>query len=279
VAAAADVPLVDESAATVGLPVADTADVSGVLTGTIEQSSTDLGAGAADSSTGIVGLPLEPTPSLADVPAILPGSPDQLVGEGSTGAASAAGAVDLPDATAGAADSWQPAVDVGGDSPGFFAPPDGTVETPYPGTTLTEILGTSYMTWKLALFAAAFASIGRVYANATGCLNSVQLVTFTNVQLIRCGIVSPIMRLATASTGAVSEVMTGAGSARIRTTKQVESVGHNLRRVADVPSTVVKRALDNDGALMMRLAKLLGLVYAGFLAIWFWATRLRWHGR
>jgi hypothetical protein len=278
VAALTDVPLVDDVAsATAGLPVGEVADVSEVLTGTIAQSSTDLGA-AADSSTGIVGLPLESTPSLADVPAILSGSPDQLLGEGPTAAASAAAAVDLPDATAGAADPWQPPVDVGGDSPGFFAPPGGTIETPDPGTTLTEVLGTSYMTWKFALFAAALASIGRLSANATGCFNSVQLVTFTNVQLIRCGIVSPIMRLATASAGAVSEVMSGSGtgSARIRTTKQIEAVGHNLRIMADVPRTVVKRALDSDGALMMRLAKLLGLVYAGFLAVWFWGTRLRW---
>jgi hypothetical protein len=106
-------------------------------------------------------------------------------------------------------------------------------------------------------------------------------VTFTNVQLIRCGIVSPIMRLATASAGAVSDAMSASGTAstRIRTTKQFEAVAHNLRRVADVPTTVVKRALDGDGALMMRLAKLIGLVYAGFLAVWFWATRLRWNGR
>jgi hypothetical protein len=179
------------------------------------------------------------------------------------------------------ADYWQPPVDVGGDSPAFFAPPAGTVETFDPGTTLTEILGTGYVTWKLAIFAAVLASITRVYANATGCLNSVQLVTFSNVQLIRCGIVSPIMRLATASTAAVSDAMSASGTAssRIRTNRQFEAVAHNLRRVADVQSTVVKRALDGDGALMMRLAKLLGLVYAGFLAFWLWATRLRWNGR
>jgi hypothetical protein len=207
-----------------------------------------------------------------------------VAGHGAVSSATDASAFGHADDASGlvrVADHWQPPVDVGGDSPAFFAPPAGTVETFDPGTTLTEILGTSYMTWKLAIFAAVLASITRVYANASGCLNSVQLVTFTNVQLIRCGIVSPIMRLATASAGAVSDAMSarGTASARIRTNKQFESVAQNLRSVADVPTTVVKRALDGDGTLMMRLAKLLGLVYAGFLAVWLWATRLRWNGR
>jgi hypothetical protein len=28
---------------------------------------------------------------------------------------------------------------------------------------------------------------------------------------------------------------------------------------------------------MIRIGKLLGLTYVGFLAVWFWATRRRWH--
>jgi hypothetical protein len=242
------------------------------LLGTPERSPADVPI----SSVPGVGEPNGPGPSFD--------APPPVADHGAVSSATDASAFAHADDAAGvpgAVDQWQPPVDVGGDSPAFFTPSAGTVETSDPGTTLTEILGTSYVTWKLAIFAAVLASITRVYANATGCLNSVQLVTFTNVQLIRCGIVSPIMRLTTASAGAVSDAISASGtaSARIRTSKQFESVAQSLRNVADVPTTVVKRALDGDGALMMRLAKLLGLVYAGFLAVWFWATRLRWNGR
>jgi hypothetical protein len=178
------------------------------------------------------------------------------------------------------ADHWAP-VDIGGDPAAVFGPPASTVETSDPGNLLTQILGTSYMTWKLAIFAAVLASISRACNNATGCLSSVQLVKFTNVQLIRCGIVSPIMRLATASAGAVSNVLpaSGTASARIPVKVRLEAAGRDLRHVADVPRAVAKRALANDGALMMLLAKLLGFVYAAFLGVWFWATRIRWNGR
>ena len=47
----------------------------------------------------------------------------------------------------------------------------------------------------------------------------------------------------------------------------------------ELPSASLGGGLAGDGPLMMRIAKLLALVYAGFLIIWFWATRVRWNGR
>jgi hypothetical protein len=64
----------------------------------------------------------------------------------------------------------------------------------------------------------------------------------------------------------------------------LKSLAHGSRIVArivphDLPSAALSRGLGGDGALMMRIAKLLAVVYAGFLIIWFWATRVRWNGR
>jgi hypothetical protein len=49
--------------------------------------------------------------------------------------------------------------------------------------------------------------------------------------------------------------------------------------LAALPDSALRRGLDSDGAMLMRLAKLLALIYAAFLAIWFWATRVRWNSR
>jgi hypothetical protein len=64
----------------------------------------------------------------------------------------------------------------------------------------------------------------------------------------------------------------------------LESLAHGSRIVArivphDLPSAALTHGLGGDGALMMRIAKLLAVVYAGFLIVWFWATRVRWNGR
>jgi hypothetical protein len=48
---------------------------------------------------------------------------------------------------------------------------------------------------------------------------------------------------------------------------------------ADLPRATVTHSLEGDGAMMMKIAKLLLLIYAGFLMVWFWATRVRWNGR
>jgi hypothetical protein len=49
--------------------------------------------------------------------------------------------------------------------------------------------------------------------------------------------------------------------------------------LAALPDSALRRGLDSDGTMIMRLAKLLALIYAAFLTIWFWATRVRWNGR
>jgi hypothetical protein len=63
------------------------------------------------------------------------------------------------------------------------------------------------------------------------------------------------------------------------------ALAHGSRIVANIlprhlPSAAaLGHGLDGDAALIMRIAKVLALVYAGFLIIWFWATRVRWNGR
>ena len=47
----------------------------------------------------------------------------------------------------------------------------------------------------------------------------------------------------------------------------------------DLPRAALAHGLEGDGAVMMKIAKVLLLVYAGFLMIWFWATRFRWSRR
>ena len=152
---------------------------------------------------------------------------------------------------------------------------------------IAQILGTGYVTWKLALFTMILASMTRWYGNATGCFSSARLMTFTNFQLIRCGFVSPVVRMATAPVAAVSQAFgaggTGAGAPplrpRVRRLQGDVFAIRGFRRLLDSPKAAVAHAFGGDGALMMRIGKLLLLVYGAFLAVWFWATRVRWNGR
>jgi hypothetical protein len=68
----------------------------------------------------------------------------------------------------------------------------------------------------------------------------------------------------------------------------LQSLAHGSKVVAgilphvlphELPSVGVGRGLSGDSGLIMRIAKLLAVVYAGFLIVWFWATRVRWNGR
>jgi hypothetical protein len=149
------------------------------------------------------------------------------------------------------------------------------------GIDVTQILGTGYTAWKLAIFAALLTSLTRWYGNATGCFNSARLVTFTNVQLIRCGIVSPIIRMASASAATFTQgVGAAATSTRSPVGAQVRRATRTLRHLVSVPKHAVERSLGGgDDGLMIRIGKILGLLYGGFLTVWFWATRLRWNAK
>ena len=117
-------------------------------------------------------------------------------------------------------------------------------------------------------------------------------MAFTNVQLIRCGFVSPVVRMASASVAAVGQTIgiggagTGAGTPTLRPRLgRVHAVRalaiRSFRRLLATPKAAVRHTFggDGDGALMMRIGKLLALAYVGFLAVWVWATRVRWNGK
>ena len=165
----------------------------------------------------------------------------------------------------------------------YAPPPDGISATDDGSVSITQILGTGYVSWKLAIFGIMLASVTRWYANATGCFASVRLATFTNVQLIRCGVISPIVRMASASAAAVSQAVAVTGATPVRVAVPRPRFGAIAGRIFDTlvgpPKAAVARSLGNDGGLMMRIGKLLALLYAAFLTVWFWATRLRWNGK
>ena len=89
------------------------------------------------------------------------------------------------------------------------------------------------------------------------------------------------MRMASASGTAVSQVMGAASTLPARAPVERVRVGavRGLRGLVTAPKAVVERTLGGDGTLMMRIGKLLGVLYAAFLTVWFWATRLRWTGK
>jgi hypothetical protein len=64
----------------------------------------------------------------------------------------------------------------------------------------------------------------------------------------------------------------------------LHALAHEGRVVAGIlprplPGAALDGSLDRNGALTMRIAKILAVVYAAFLIVWFWATRVRWNGR
>jgi hypothetical protein len=235
--------------------------------------------------------------SVPDAAAPVVGGLDPALGPIPDAAAPLVGGLDpttsaLSDATGPVVAGLEPTVsgdhslppgDVGSDTPGGIVAFLSQLNPFHDGSiSITDILGTGYMTWKLALFTAVLASLTRSCGNATSWLN-VRFVTFTNVQLIRCSLVSPIVRMATAPVAALSSGVSAAGpapSVRIAVRRPAAFVMRRLHRpLPELPISALKRGLGKGGALIMQIGKLLGLVYAAFLAIWFWATRLRWNGR
>jgi hypothetical protein len=291
-----DQPLADVTAATapvvggIDQSLAAAAGATAPVAGGIDQSVTVMSSAATPAFGSVdhtlAGLPATAaTPQAGDAAAAVPeqhAAPPVEVPPGFAHAEAGAGtthdvAMAFPPPVA---DLAHPGGVATGPDP-YTPVPDAVGATDDGGISITQILGTGYVAWKLAIFAALLASVSRWSANATGCLSSVRLVTFTNVQLIRCGLASPIMRMASASATAVSQVVGTAGatpSVRARV-GGVRGVIRTLRDVVSGPKAAVARTLGGDGALMMRIGKLLGLLYAGFLAVWFWATRLRWNGR
>ena len=241
--------------------------------------------------------PLDPTVStLSDSTAPLVGGLDPTVGAVSDATAPVLGTTldpppgpvaDVAAAMDAGGHSMTPG-EVDGDSSGIAAVLSAI--NPFDGGSLgsLQLLGTGYITWKIALFSAVLASLVRAYGNATSSF-SLRLVAFTNVQLVRCGVVSPIVRLATAPLTAVSSALPAFSNAlparpttsiRAAFTSPVALVVRRLQRpFPGLANSALSPGLGGDGTLMMRIGKVLGMLYAGFLAIWLWATRVRWNGR
>jgi hypothetical protein len=314
VTGAFDQPLTDISAATaptvgsLDQPVADVAGASGPVVGSVDQPLGDAAA-ATVPVAGSLDQPLgDVTAATASADATgtaSTGFATDLGGmTGATAAGDSPGAVAFPhpevdavgthDAAALAVpEAPLPPGDVAGDGTAFSTPPPETfASTDSGGISLTQVLGTGYVTWKLALFTFVLASLTRWYGNATGCFGSARLMAFTNVQLIRCGFVSPVVRMASASVAAVGQTIgigaagTGAGTPTLRPrlgrVHAVRAVAvRSFRRLLATPKAAVRHTFggDGDGALMMRIGKLLALAYVGFLAVWVWATRVRWNGK
>jgi hypothetical protein len=290
-----DPPLADVTAAATPAVVSvdqPLADVSSVTAPVVASSAGALSAPAVEQPPGLGALPhdVPGSPAAVNPPASVEAGgipehhgppPFEVPAPGLVHAEAGAGtthdvAMALPPPEA---DLGHSGVVATGPDP-YTPVPDAVSTADDGGISVTQILGTGYVAWKLAIFAALLASVSRWSANATGCLSSVRLVTFTNVQLIRCGLASPIMRMASASAAAVSQVVGSAGATPVRArVGGVRGVIRTLRDVISGPKAAVQRSLGGDGALMMRIGKLLGLLYAGFLTVWFWATRLRWNGK
>jgi hypothetical protein len=152
--------------------------------------------------------------------------------------------------------------------------------------SVTHLMATSSLALRLALFATIAGAIARWNGGVAGCFNSVRLVAFTHVRLIKCGFEPHISRLVTAR-AAHPLTMAGrgsrTGSADRAVPRSARSIGITrwLRRPEPNFSAIGPEAGlgGGGGSLIVRIGKLLAAVYAGFLAIWFWATRLRWNGR
>jgi hypothetical protein len=170
------------------------------------------------------------------------------------------------------------------DTSGVYTPTPDTLGSADEGSiSIMQILGTGYVTWKLAIISVILASLTRWSGNVTGCFTNVRLLAFTNVQLIRCGFVSPVARMATASVAAVTQAVGvgggGAGTApmrlRHRPTQGVLGIAFPYGTLLTMPKAVVRQTFGGDNNPLPQMWKLLALVYGAFLAVWFWAARLR----
>ena len=154
--------------------------------------------------------------------------------------------------------------------------------------SVTHLLATGCAAWRMAVFAAIAAGLTRWYGGPSGLFTSVRLVTFTNVRLIRCSLDPRGVRMATAHAAHpfATRAPSGGGSSPTTRTRPRDALRGVLgivrllqRPLHDFSATPPGVSLGGDGTLMLRIGELLAATYAGFLAIWFWATRVRWNGR
>ena len=116
---------------------------------------------------------------------------------------------------------------------------------------------------------------------------------FTNFRLIPCMVGDTLSRSVAVAHGAAGSSTSGSSPTRSRVARAVkgapsavgdtvEDIGQTIRdgflRGAGRISDDVSDA-GQDARLLRQLGMALGVVYAGFLLLWFWATRIRWQVR
>jgi len=121
------------------------------------------------------------------------------------------------------------------------------------------------------------AGVATVMAIGRGICTPNASLLFTNVRLLPC--------YATATTHSV----VSSTVARVTPTQEsdprvVPSIRGSLGKVAEGIDRVIDRSAREGTAtptgsnLLVRVGTVLGLIYVGFLTVWFWVTRLRWRG-
>jgi hypothetical protein len=115
---------------------------------------------------------------------------------------------------------------------------------------------------------------------ARGVCTANAALVFTNVRLLPCYASATAQQMTASAAAVPSRARTiGGGIARSApaVTSSLEKVAEGFGRVV-VPSDDDGERL-RDTRLLVQIGMVLGLVYAGFLTVWFWATRLRPNSR
>jgi hypothetical protein len=109
-------------------------------------------------------------------------------------------------------------------------------------------------------------------------------IAFTNVRLIPCMASETVQRIVPSIAGGAGGSASETRPPRARTT--VHQLGAGAIDVVreGFDRSVGRVAVEDgeglrDSRLLAQLGIVLGLIYLGFLTVWFWATRLRWNPR
>jgi hypothetical protein len=121
------------------------------------------------------------------------------------------------------------------------------------------------------------AGVATVMAIGRGICTPSASLLFANVRLLPC--------YATATTqSVVSSTVARVTPSQERDARVVPSIRDSLGKIAEGIDRVIERpggdgtATPTGSNLLVRVGTVLGLIYVGFLTVWFWATRLRWRG-
>jgi hypothetical protein len=164
--------------------------------------------------------------------------------------------------------------------------PDGLTssDTPFLGDLLDEILADADA---VAAVLPAVAVVGVSAAAAVSIVRGVcspnAPVMFTNVRLLPCVAASSLERTSAAAVEAVSK-LGSSGGASVRLVPRlagsaIDPFRDGFDRAVRAPILAEDSESLRDGRLMAQIGIVLGTIYAAFLTLWFWATRVRWSAR